>query len=377
MSRKDEATAADHNGERSPNPGARVGRNWTVHDLVEAIRLDEEHRFDPDAIWQGSLRRAQRRTVRRRTATAVGAGVAVAVAAILPFAVRASRSAGPEPGTSSPAAQTATPPPTSTRPVLSSRLRAGTSGVWVIAPAATGAYLQTAYVRRVDQTKAAGTVEVYEPRAFDPRPVLGGTLITVDGIAAYVTRTENPFSGGDDGQHRTVEPTIAWRYAPDAWAVVRGAFDEDALRQVAGAVRIGTPEPVRLPFRVGFRPPGLAPVNVVTYEAAGRRRVVEYDHAGAPQDWRAPYRHLYLPLRIGMSPAIAEQWNPDTTVGGHPAMRNGPNEFIIARGDQWITIGGGPRTTPLSTDEIERIFTGLTFADWNDQATWFDAGHAA
>jgi len=78
-----------------------------------------------------------------------------------------------------------------------------------------------------------------------------------------------------------------------------------------------------------------------------------------------------------MAPAVPKRWNPDTTVGGHPAMRNGPNEVIVARGDQWITIGGGPLVTPLSTDEIEQILAGLTVADWTDQTTWFDAGTAA
>lgn len=108
---------------------------------------------------------------------------------------------------------------------------------------------------------------------------------------------QGPFSGDEAGQHRNVEPTIAWRYAPDAWAVVRGTFDETAgsseavpsgLRQIASAVEIGEPAPVRLPFRVGFRPPGLTPVNVLTYEAAGLRRTVEYDYADARHDWRDP-----------------------------------------------------------------------------------------
>jgi hypothetical protein len=31
----------------------------------------------------------------------------------------------------------------------------------------------------------------------------------------------------------------------------------------------------------------------------------------------------------------------------------------------------------LATEEMEQIFTGLTFADWNDQSTWFDANTAA
>ena len=64
----------------------------------------------------------------------------------------------------------------------------------------------------------------------------------------------------------------------------------DGLRQVAAAVEIGAPTPVRLPFRVGFRPPGLTPVNVLTDDAADLRRTVEYDRVGGTARLARPLR---------------------------------------------------------------------------------------
>ena len=58
-------------------------------------------------------------------------------------------------------------------------------------------------------------------------------------------------------------------------------------------------------------------------------------------------------------------------------MRNGDREVIVARGDQWVSIGSGINVTVLTIAEIEQIYAGLTFADWADQSTWFEANTAA
>src|SRR5690606_35735637 len=91
---------------------------------------------------------------------------------------------------------------------------------WVIAPASTSALVQHAYVRRADETKMSGSIEVYEPGAFDPTPILDGPQTTVDGVPAYFGWLPDPF-------HTTGEArrTLAWTYGKDAWALARIEHD--------------------------------------------------------------------------------------------------------------------------------------------------------
>lgn len=367
----------------------------TVSDLLEAMRPDEDHRFDTEAVWQRSLGRARQRTVHRRVALAAAAGVAAVAAIAAPTLVLTAGSPGSDPilpGQSGSATASAeataspSPPPStavpSSRAVLSATLRAVSSTTWVIAPAETNAYMQLAYVRRADETKMSGSVEVYEAGAFDPSPYLAGTRTTVDGESAYFAWVSDPFH-----TTREVRRALAWQYAPDAWVVVRIEHDTPTpsmsaeipseLVEIASLVEIGDPEPVRLPFQVSYRPETMVPVYVGHFEEAWLNRFVYYEYINAPSDFRDSERALSLPLHIGMHPATPEQWRPDTTVGGQPAMRNGPNEVIVQVGDQWVVIGSGPYAAPLSNEEIERIFAGLTFADWTYETTWFDANTAA
>jgi len=367
----------------------------TVSDLLEAIRPDEDHLFDTEAVWQRSKRRARQRTVHRRVALAAAAGVAAVVAIATPSLVLTAGSPSPDPiqpgqsGSATPSAEATaspSPPPSdavpSARAALSATLRAVSSTTWVIAPAETNAYMQLAYVRRAAETAMSGSVEVYEAGAFDPSPMLAGTRTTVDGESAYFAWVPDPYHTAGE-----VRRALAWQYGPDAWVVVRIEHDTPTpsmsaeipseLVEIASLVEIGDPEPVRLPFQVGYRPDTMVPVSVSHFEEAWLNRVVYYEYINAPSDFRDRERKLSLPLYIGMQPAVPEQWRPDTAVGGQPAMRNGSYEVIIQVGDQWVTIGSGSYAVPLTIEEIEQIFAGLTFADWTYETTWFDANTAA
>jgi hypothetical protein len=368
----------------------------TVNDLVEAIRHDEELTFDADAVWLNSQRRARQLTIHRRLGVTALACAAVAAVIAAPSFLLAPRSANPGPAVSGTAAESTTPspdptptteasvPPTRLRAALSTTLRATNAGGWIIAPALTGPQMQLAYFRRVSQTKTSGSVEVYEPGVFDAGQMLAGTETTVDDRPAYYGVTADPFSGDENGERRNMLSTLAWEYAPDAWVVVRyNEVDESGepippgLREVAATVEIGEPVPVQLPFQVGYRPAGMVPAYVRHYEAAAVNRYVYYEYANAPIDFLEPGREFRLPLQISMQPAMPQFWQPDTTIGGRPAMRNGPNLVVVADGDQWITIGSGPQAAPLPDAEIEQILAGLTLATWTDQTTWFDANSAA
>lgn len=371
----------------------------TVGDLVEAMRVDETQSFDADAVWQRAQHRAGQLRV-RRSAVAVGAAVAVAAAIAAPSMVLLAGSPGPDPylpgGSSAPTASASVPEttsapsatvstmPTATRYALSATVRAVSADGWDILPSSTDALMQHAYVRRSGGLRTMGSVEVYEPGAFDPTPILGGPQTTVDGKPAYFGWLADPF-------HTTRETrrSLAWPYTTDAWAVVRIEHPTPdpvmspeippELVEIASVVEIGEPEPVKLPFRVGERPDGLLPAYVMHHEAVQINRSVAYDYAGSPLGPLVATRGLAMPLVITMHPALPpENWHPDTTIAGRPAMTNG-STIIVAVGDQWVTIGSGPASSTYWPKEtIEAIFTGLTFADdWNDQSTWFDANVAA
>lgn len=200
------------------------------------------------------------------------------------------------------------------------------------------------------------------------------------GAAAYYAVLPDPLSDGG-----AAEPTIAWEYAPRAWAVVRGTFGEPppsaegtipaTLRQIAEALVLAEPTPARIPFKLDYLPAGLHPVTAGVYDTDSPAGGVSFDRDGDPHDWRDPFRYRWLPLAITVTAAIPQHWKPDTTLAGLPAMRNG-NQVIVAREGDWLTIGAGDLAAPLTTAELERIFAGMTFADRDDPDTWFDAAAA-
>jgi hypothetical protein len=369
--------------------------NRTVHDLVDALRADEQGSFDTDAVWQGSLRRARKHAVQRRTAIALAAGVAAVVAVVTPAMVLSAGSPGPDPvlpgHSSSPTASgstvaTPTPntPPPSTppviRPAFSETLREVSDGGWHILPTETSAHHQRANVLGDGDSVLVAAVDVYEPGVFDPSPVLGGTRTTVDTAPAYFAWVLDP-----SDMNGNPRPTLAWERAPDTWVVARLEPDGSPpsmsmeipreLADIASLVEIGDPVPIRLPFRLGHRPENLVPHSVTHFSAVYPDRTVYYEYTDEPVDFWDPDRNLRFPLQIYMRPAAPDQWQPNTTVGGRPAMRTG-NNLTVAIDDVWVTLAAGV-VSPLATEEMEQIFTGLTFADWNDQSTWFDANTAA
>jgi hypothetical protein len=364
----------------------------TVKDLVDAIGPDEEYRFDPEAVWQGSLRRARQRRV-RRSAVMLAAGVAAVAAIATPTMILTAGSRGLDPMTpggsassaAAPTAPTATPTTSTAPPVAgptwSETLREVAEGDWLILPTETNAYLQRANVLRAAGPELVATVEVYEPGAFDQSLVLEGAQTTVDGVTAYFAWVPNPFLTTGETQR-----ALAWEYAPDAWVAVRVEPEvampatstpiPDELLEIASRVEIAAPEPVRLPFQVGYRPAGLVPHSVTHFSAAYPDRTVYYESVGEPISVWDPQRDVKFPLHLSMRPAEPDQWRPNTAVGGRPAMSIGVETIVSVNDDLWVDIGVGAAADPLPMEELELIYAGLTFADWSDQSTWFDANSA-
>jgi hypothetical protein len=210
-------------------------------------------------------------------------------------------------------------------------------------------------------------VTVFEPGAFDATAARAGVATTVQGRPGFYALLTDLFSGDETGQHRNVEPTIAWEYAPNAWALVHGAFGEPAavsaptdgtvpatLLRIAKGVVIGAATPVRLPFKLGYVPVGIHPVQAGVTSPDNPGAGIQFDSDEQPHDWRDPYRYLTSPFDVRMAAAMPSEWRPDTTLAGLPAMTNGPNQIILQRDGYWLTIGGGANAEPLSTDMVRR-----------------------
>jgi hypothetical protein len=356
--------------------------NRSLDDLLDALRRDGETPVDPAAVLVGALRLGRvRRVRRRRIATVIGAGLAVVVAAMIPVlashwsapagvvpAATATSTSDAAPGPST--SESPTPGPSAPRPtrtVLESTLRMSSAGDWLIVPIKTGEGFQEASVRRSSGIQWVDTVDVYDPGSYDPTAMLTGTPADVNGHAGFFRWVAGT-------------PTLAWPYAPDAWIVLTGenllqpsgGLPAD-LRQVALAVGLGEPTPVRLPFRIGYLPHGLHPTYADIYSPSFTYAAVGFDSDTDPTDWRDPQRYQRLPLIIRMEVAVPQQWHTDTTLAGVPAMRHGYG-YIIQRDGYWLTIDTSS-VDPLSPAELERVFTGLTLADWHNPSSWFNASY--
>ena len=363
----------------------------TVTDLVAALRPDDgaddvdTRRFLLEAARRRKLRRARQRML-AATATALAA---VLLIAGVPYALTNWTGATVTPASPSPAVTpqpTETVPPMCGRPATWQTLRRTTAEPWVIEPFQASDRYQLGNIIRTDRPKAGGTVIAFDAGAFDPSALRAGRAVTISGHAGHYTVTFDPFSGDEQGNHRTEEPTIGWEYAPDAWVIVQGTFNEPpalaqpadgtvpaTLLRVAEAVTIGPATPARMPFVLSYVPEGLHVVRGFVGWPGNENAAIEFDWNAAPHDWRDPTRDLWAPLAVSMMKAVPGQWRPDTTLGGLPAMHNGPNQVIVQRDGYWLSIGSGVYAPPLSTTELEKIFAGVQVADaFLDRSTWLE-----
>ena len=306
----------------------------TVTDLVAALRPDDgadevdTRRFLVETARRRKLRRARQRML----AAAATALAAVLLIAGVPFALANLTGATVTPASPSPAVSpqpTDTVAPISGRPVTWQTLRRTTAEPWVIEPCrrATGSSSATSSAptsRRPAVRSSSST------RARSMRARCGqGRSLTVGGRAAYYTVTFVPFSGDEQGNNRTEEPTIGWEYAPDAWVIVQGTFNEPTalaqpadgtvpatLLRVAEAVTIGPATPARMPFVLSYVPEGLHVVRGFFGWPGAENASIEFDRDAAPHDWRDQYRDLSAPLIVSMMEAA-----PEPLAAGYDARR--------------------------------------------------------
>ena len=270
---------------------------------------------------------------------------------------------------------------------------------WRVTPEAIGATYQDAVIAQGDNDMF-GDVTVSAPGAFDPGPIESGEQVTINGHQGYFGESVPVNSPGGKPM-----PTVAWQVATDQWATVtisgQGIDVRGVELQIARAVSLTAPTPIRLPFRTGWLPDTAQSVtgarsavppsgNWSTFMQLGRSdSSLEISAYAAPSGSTDP----------------AGPFEPNTTVGGHPAQyspRFGdpgsldtsggpvatrtpgmtvrtqlptrapwphwPSLKVDLGGDAWLEVAGD-----YSQADLMHVAESLTLSsNPDDPSTWFD-----
>lgn len=302
-----------------------------------------------------------RRQIRRRRWSVVAAAAAVTLAAgsLFPFVRGGHR-------------PPAHPAPASSGAGFATRLTGYATGDYQVgASVMTTPGYETAPLTHAG--RVVGAVEVYHPGAFDPRLFRTGTPVTIGTAPGFLRTATTTIKYGTDEKLATLTRTsLAWPYATDAWAVIRSAAegpDDDltpaTLQQLATHFALAPAIPVRLPFRVGYAPPGLSA------EAAGR---VSLTFIRDPTLGRLGELTLAEPQQFtGLTGTITltgvtvvEERQPAGAHHGATAC----DSFGCYKGlpgtDLYLGVTG-----KLPTAELRKVIDAVTTANPSDRTTWF------
>lgn len=219
---------------------------------------------------------------------------------------------------------------------------------------------------------------IYRKGAFDPTTVRTGTTAVVNGKPGYYGPASGHVTSSSGRDSTELVASVAWRYAPDSWAVVNGVQaefrDESHELAVARAVHPIDADAVRLAFRVGYLPAGLRTTRIdcdgllpSTQADFARGRTGSTVHISVDyvpdQTVRAGFGTDKAPLTVGGNPAKLETLSEGRHVDG--------KVLEIIRDKYWVTVSGDKS---ISTEEMKSIALGLTLArNGADQGTWFTA----
>ncbi|WP_223884156.1 hypothetical protein [Micromonospora craniellae] len=224
---------------------------------------------------------------------------------------------------------------------------------------------------------------LYRPGAFDPAGITGGTSSTIAGHQAVES---------------TVEPAgrqLAWEYADDAWAVVTAytSSPEPSIADLSVLVTALKPSPATpatLPFRVGYLPAGLTPVEVGTHALPGmdgiaQARAGNYggvtyaDPAPATTGLTRPYgdpERIGIPDSLSISVTPASSSNQQAKAGQTECHQATDAPFC----NRWTSDGAVQvqvlSTAGLSLAELTRIAESVEVADVDDELTWIPVPQA-
>ncbi|WP_432837423.1 hypothetical protein [Dactylosporangium sp. CA-092794] len=359
--------------------------NIDMHELLDVATSDQPPPRDTVDHVVAAGRRRTRRALAQRTGV-LGGVVAVAVAAALVW-----QSAVPRAGAGDRA------------PIAADRPGGGPAFVTTFAGYAVGDFrvgapaqvtpgYQTATVFHDNMvvgegdpiTRQVGSLSVYRPGAFRPEVFQHGTALTVNGRPAFqaeisytVNQLDRRTGTGTPTPVPHVDVAIAWQYADDAWAVIRGGtapgFDVPAatLLRLAERFAPGTSAAVKVPYTAGYLPAGWA------LASAGPHLPIDNED-GSTISWVAftrsgvSFTGLTEPVDLLGVPSLSivvgrrGTENPVSTPcppGEHFC------QYPITGTDYYVEVVSGA----LPADELANIAEHLVFDDLTRPDTWHDA----
>jgi hypothetical protein len=340
---------------------------------------------------------ASGRRVQRRRRTGLAAGLAIAAVAAVAVTTTALVTAGPRTGKAA-ARVAASSSPAVTKaaagPLLADPLEFTFSGysvgpVHVQNPIVAGNAYQIAAVT-VDGTtdsrhpgkvsdpgdakpRLDATLTLYRPRAYAVQRLAGATSTTVSGHRALKVE-----------HHESFGPwlrTLAWEYAPEAWAVLDSNADRadlptmQQLEATAAALSGAAARPVTVPFRLSYVPAGYDVFAVGDHmtgslDAVGGPSVTQYSglffaKSGLPKTGlQGPYDNM-MP---GAFEIMISANTPDTP--GTPGCDSGPCTRLADGGKVIVEVAGNAGS--LSQGETMKVLNGIRLTDVHDTGTWVD-----
>jgi hypothetical protein len=333
----------------------------TEEDLRAMFAAREDLAPDQHLVLEGTRQAVVRRR-RRRTIVAAAAAAVVAVA--LPATARGLwggdsqlPDGGMQAGASSSAAARV---PSGPRPPFTFTVRPGSAAGWETRPVSVNQDVQGAAIRGAGGAKAS--LFVYRPGA-EARVWPGGWDAADNPVRATVNGAPAWYSTRDK------ESAIRWQHAPGGWAVISStsspAIPRETLIALAEAVQFTTPHPARVPYRLGYLPTGY---ELSHFSQGESRRVVQFSYD------RGRLGSMDITVEGG-SAGSRPDWRADRTMAGRPAdctdLVDG-RRCVVDFGAFTVDVGSGS----MRVSEMERVVAGMTFADWDDPATWHDLDDA-
>lgn len=210
-----------------------------------------------------------------------------------------------------------------------------------------------------------GTVHVYEPGAFGRAEAMKGTKIHVNGHDGYFA-DRGSISGN----------SIAWQYAPDAWAVVMEKDYAPAAKALSAELAFAkalrfTARPLQVPFKMGYLPPGLA-LTSGSEQSGSLPAVRQLSFSNAARD---------DVLRATFVPGGQCFGGTRVVVHGYRGCLGRPEDATDGQRALRLLIPGGSLTvdrfsSDYSDAELRKIAESITLATIGQPATWFDADAA-
>lgn len=214
------------------------------------------------------------------------------------------------------------------------------------------------------------TIQVYDAGAYDASRIdAGAEAVSVNGA-------EGSYWPAIDASSHRVDRTLAWQYAPGAYALSicdQRSLDVRADELSAASALTARQRPFTVPFAVGYLPAGL--IADMAFAGPGSTGGVR----GSLTAWGPGQgASIVLDSRIPDAGVLdrAEPLTVNTLDGPREAGFLQEGGLFVAYEGFRVWVGGG--TSPsISSAEMIRIAENLTVApDPLDISTWFDAQDA-